>query len=75
MGATGRWRGVPFSQEQESVGIVLRYTLSKRALPALANPDTKDQFDSCMKNWSEWGIRGECVHVVRAVLLLERRRG
>lgn len=45
--------------------------LSKRALSALANPDTKDQFDSCMKNWSEWGIGGECVHVLRAVLLLE----
>lgn len=45
--------------------------LSKRALSALANPDTKDQVDSCMKNWSVWGICGECIHVVHAVLLLE----
>jgi hypothetical protein len=57
-GATGRWRGrsVLFfylCQEQESVfHIVVHYAivLSKRALFALAKPDTKDQFDSCMRN-------------------------
>lgn len=47
--ATGRWRGVPFPQEPESV-FCHWIVLSKRALPALANPDTKDQFDSCMHN-------------------------
>lgn len=59
--------------------------LSKRALPAHANPDAKDQFDSCMKkNWSEWGNSGgwesETMHLPNkdaaascAVLLLKKR--
>lgn len=84
MGATGRWRGVPFLRNKSLCSTVCtQLHSSKRALPAHANPDAKDQFDSCMKkNWSEWGIKWwvgvrSCIYVYTAascaVLLLKKR--
>lgn len=58
VGATGRWSGVPFlrNKSQCDSGVLSSLSTCKRALPALASPDTKDQLDSCMPNWSEWGL-------------------
>lgn len=64
VGATGRWRGVPFLRNKSQCDSGVRpyhpqcctVGTCKRALPALANPDTKDLLDSCMTNWSGWGL-------------------